>query len=152
LSCSSAPHSIVSVMGDSCACKPGFAQAGSDSPACSLSCTMIPGSKAAADAASCECRPGYALIADNKGILLACIPPLSPQSGAVDDYATVMSGFYVSVPVLANDLAVGSRISAVSNCSSGGVAAVVPAGSAGNSGAAAVFSYVSKPGECSSLG
>jgi hypothetical protein len=146
LSCSSRPNSIINIRGDGCSCKPGFTTANS---VCSLSCSSIPGSQAAADAAACECRPGYTPLAAKNGYLLACIPPPAAQSGAIGDTATVMSGFYLIIPVLDNDLGTIGKITAVSNCSSGGMAAVVPAGAAGNNGSTDIVSYVSKPGKTS---
>jgi hypothetical protein len=142
---------MVNVAGDDCACKPGFVSKAADSNAalqCSLDCSVIPGSEATAAGTGCACKQGYASIFDAQGDLMVCMMSQAGPLPATDDAATVMSGFYVTIPVLANDAAAGSRILAVSNCSKGGAAVVVLAATAANAGPADVIKFVSRPGEC----
>jgi hypothetical protein len=71
----------------------------------------------------------------------------SCSSPVADDQAITMSGAYVTIPVLQNDPAKGSRILNISSCTKGGLASLIPVGSTGNSGNADVIRYVSKAGK-----
>lgn len=85
-----------------------------------VNCTSIPYSVVNSNGTACECQSGYIPTYDLSGNLVRCIVDTS-RGRAVADKASVVSGTWATIDVLANDIGNASTILAVTNSTHGTV-------------------------------